>query len=121
MRVDSLDLPVRLKEFLVEQGIERLYPPQELAVRKGVLNGKSVVVSAPTASGKTLIAELVAMKHVLELGGKVLYLTPLRALASEKYEVFGKYKELGVRGRDEHGRLRLGRSLVGEVRRDNHD
>ncbi|MEM2455093.1 MAG: DEAD/DEAH box helicase, partial [Candidatus Bathyarchaeia archaeon] len=47
--------------------------------------------ASPTASGKTLIAELCALKHVLENDGKVLYLTPLRALANEKYEEFKKY------------------------------
>jgi len=31
------------------------------------------------------------MKHVLENGGKVIYLSPLRALASEKFEEFKKY------------------------------
>jgi hypothetical protein len=34
------------------------------------------------------------MKHILERGGKVLYLTPLRALASEKYDEFKKYTML---------------------------
>jgi len=48
-------------------------------------------LASPTASGKTLIAELCALQHILEKDGKVLYLTPLRALASEKYEEFKKY------------------------------
>ena len=47
-----------------------------------------------TASGKTLIAELCALKHVLDNNGKVIYLSPLRALASEKFEEFKKYTSL---------------------------
>ncbi|MEM4038348.1 MAG: DEAD/DEAH box helicase, partial [Nitrososphaerota archaeon] len=42
-----------------------------------------IVVSTPTASGKTLIAFFSASIHLVE-GGKILYLVPLRALASEK-------------------------------------
>jgi helicase len=63
------------------------------------------VLASPTASGKTLIAEICALKHVLERGGKVVYLTPLRALAWEKYEEFQAYTVLEVsRGR----RVRVG-------------
>ena len=37
------------------------------------------------------------VKHVLERGGKALYMVPLRALASEKYDEFRKYEELGIK------------------------
>ncbi|MDX1748324.1 MAG: hypothetical protein R3324_20505, partial [Halobacteriales archaeon] len=47
--------------------IEELYPPQEEAVERGVTAGESVVASVPTASGKTLIAEL-AMLSAVERG-----------------------------------------------------
>ncbi|MHA2394549.1 MAG: DEAD/DEAH box helicase, partial [Promethearchaeota archaeon] len=60
----------------------------------GVLDGRNLVLASPTASGKTLIAELCAMNHILEQKGKVLYLTPLRALTWEKYEEFQKYTNL---------------------------
>ena len=79
----------------MKSGISKLYPPQEEAVRAGALEGKNLVLASPTASGKTLTAEFCALKHVVEHSGKVLYLTPLRALASEKYEEFKKYS--GVR------------------------
>ncbi len=79
----------------MKSGISKLYPPQEEAVRAGALEGKNLVLASPTASGKTLTAELCALKHIVEHSGKVLYLTPLRALASEKYEEFKKYS--GVR------------------------
>ncbi len=75
-------------------GIAELFPPQEDTIRAGVLGGQNIVLASPTASGKTLIAELCALKHVLEKGGKVIYLSPLRALASEKFEEFQKYTSI---------------------------
>ena len=82
--------------MLIERGIRRLYPPQEKAVRAGLLKGRNLVVSAPTASGKTLIAELAIVKKVIEERAKALYLTPLRALAYEKWLEFKKYEERGL-------------------------
>jgi len=92
--VDDLDVPQQVKRILLDRGIEELYPPQADAINTGVLDGGNLVLASPTASGKTLIAELCAMKHVLERGGKVLYLTPLRALTWEKYEEFQAYTKL---------------------------
>jgi len=94
LRVDELPVPEAVKEVLHRSGIVELYPPQEKAFGMGVLEGRNLVMVTPTASGKTLVAEVCALKHVLELGGKVVYLTPLRALASEKYETFLKYAGL---------------------------
>ena len=98
MRVEDLDLPIKAKEALVRRGIVELYPPQELAVRAGLLEGENVIVTAPTAAGKTLIAILAAIRHLHEGLGKILYLTPLRSLASEKYEEFSDlFGELGFK------------------------
>jgi len=91
LKIEKLPIPESIKQVIIKSGITELYPPQEEAVRAGVLNGKNLVLASPTASGKTLTAELCALKHVLLKDGKVLYLTPLRALASEKYEEFKKY------------------------------
>jgi len=98
MRVEDLEIPGEAKEALKRRGIVELFPPQELAVRAGLLRGDNVVVTAPTASGKTLIAVLAALKHLGDGKGKVLYLTPLRSLASEKYDEFRDlFGELGYR------------------------
>ncbi len=94
MRITDLQVPESVKEVLIKFGIVELYPPQEEAIKAGALEGRNLVLASPTASGKTLVAELCALKHVLELDGKVLYLTPLRALASEKYEEFKKYSAI---------------------------
>jgi len=46
--------------------------------------GDSVLVAAPTGSGKTLVAEY-AVDLALAAGGKVFYTTPLKALSNQKY------------------------------------
>ena len=94
MKVTDLLIPEELKEVTLRIGIAELYPPQEEAVNAGVLDCKNLVLASPTASGKTLIAELAGLKHILERSGKVIYLTPLRALANEKYDEFKKYCSL---------------------------
>jgi helicase len=90
-------MPEVVKELTIRSGIVELYPPQEEAVKAGALEGKNLVLASPTASGKTLVAEFCALKHVLERNGKTIYLTPLRALANEKYEEFRKYTAIRKR------------------------
>lgn len=100
MNVEDLPISDAVKEVITNSKIAKLYPPQEEAIRAGALEGKNLILASPTASGKTLVAEFCALKHVLEKNGKILYLTPLRALASEKYEEFKKYTTI----RKESGR-----------------
>ncbi len=97
-KVEKLAIPEQVKEIIIKSGISELYPPQEDAVLAGALNGKTLVLASPTASGKTLTAELCALKHVVEQDGKVLYLSPLRALANEKFEEFRKYSSVRKTG-----------------------
>jgi helicase len=92
---DLPGVPDWLPEHLRSDGIEQLYPPQTEAVEAGVTRGENIVASIPTASGKTLIAEL-AMLSALERGGKALYIVPLRALASEKQAEFEQFEEYGI-------------------------
>jgi len=94
--IDELDIDEDLKAALKQMGYEKLYPPQEEAVPLA-LSYKNVVVAIPTASGKSLIAYLAALKHVREKKGKVLYIVPLRALASEKGEELHKFSSFGIK------------------------
>ena len=94
MKIAELPVPAPVKEILQNMGIAELFPPQEETIRAGVLENQNIVLASPTASGKTLIAELCGLKHVLEKNGKVIYLCPLRALASEKFEDFKKYASI---------------------------
>jgi helicase len=88
MKVEDLPLSRDLIERYTSSGICELYPPQVECVEKGIFNGKNLLVAIPTASGKTLVAEM-AMHFHFRKGGKCLYIVPLKALASEKYEEFG--------------------------------
>ena len=89
--MDLRDLPVsdRLKDYYTAAGITTLYPPQAECVASGMFDNKNLLVAIPTASGKTLIAEM-AMHHHIARGGRCLYIVPLKALASEKFEEFSK-------------------------------
>jgi helicase len=94
MLVENLDIQPELKQTLKENGITELYPPQAECVNKGLLDGQNMVVAIPTASGKTLIAILAIFEKMLKVqAGKAIYLAPLRALASEKYEEFKEYAD----------------------------
>jgi helicase len=88
---DVPGLPPEAVAYLEDAGIAELYPPQVEAVEAGVTEGESVVASVPTASGKTLIAQLAMLSSVAR-GGTALYIVPLRALASEKYEEFSAFE-----------------------------
>lgn len=59
---------------------------QEQAIR-WILRGDSVIVSAPTGAGKTLIAEF-AIYRALAIQRSVVYTTPLKALSNQKYADF---------------------------------
>jgi len=90
-------LPEEIARIIEQSGAINLYPPQVSALKKGVLEGRNLVIAIPTAAGKTLIAELCMLKSILEKNGRCLYVVPLRALASEKYEDFKeKYSKLGI-------------------------
>ncbi|MFB6162722.1 MAG: ATP-dependent DNA helicase [Halococcoides sp.] len=87
-------VPEWVPEVLAERGVEELYPPQTAAVEAGVTAGSNLVASVPTASGKTLIAELAIASRLTD--GTALYIVPLRALASEKRETFADLEAYGV-------------------------
>jgi len=94
MRLRDLSLDPQVVQLLEGEGLDQLYPPQEDAIAAGVLDGKNLVLASPTASGKTLVAEVCILKQVLEKNGKAIYLAPLRALASEKFKEFQKYSSI---------------------------
>jgi len=94
MRVEELKISKTSIEFLQDSGFVTLYPPQEMSIKAGLLDGKSILISAPTASGKTLIAILAIIKHLLDKKGKIVYLSPLKALASEKFSEFKKLETI---------------------------
>lgn len=90
-RLSSLALPDPLGPSLIAAlGQDMiLTPPQLDAIAKGVLSAEShFVVSAPTNSGKTLIALLRIFARSLDRGGRFVYVAPLKALAEQKLHEF---------------------------------
>ena len=67
-------LPFRLDEFQIE-------------ALDAVDRGSSVVVAAPTGSGKTIVAEY-AVHRALHEGSKAFYTAPIKALSNQKYADF---------------------------------
>ena len=96
MKISKLDLEPTAIDFLTSEGFEKLYEPQAYSVDAGILDGKSVLVSAPTASGKTLIAMLGMLAHLPKNKSKIVYLSPLRALAAEKFTEFKKLEKINL-------------------------
>ena len=94
MKIRELPIDKQVIELLANEGLDELYPPQQHAIEAGVLGGKNLVLASPTASGKTLVAELCILQHILERRGKTIYLAPLRALASEKFKEFQRYSAI---------------------------
>ncbi len=96
MQVDELvqyGVPESFVKKFKEEKISGLYPPQADIVRKKLLEEKNLVLSLPTASGKTLIATLAMINKLSKSRCKVLYIVPLVALGYEKYEYYKKFFE----------------------------
>jgi len=78
-----------LAELLALQGITQLTSVQRDALAAGVSNGHSMVVCAPTSSGKTLIGEIAAIAGT-RVGCMALYLVSHKALADQKFDEFSE-------------------------------
>jgi len=81
--------------------------PVQIAATPPILDGKNVVVMAPTASGKTeAVVAPVAERHMQERwdGLAVLYIVPTRALANDTLKrVAGPLEDMGLRAVLKHG------------------
>lgn len=106
MDIEQLDIPESLKSSLRSR-VKELRPAQEKAVKSGLLDDRSLLICTPTASGKTLIAEIGILRGIINHKKKAVYIVPLKALASEKYREFQK----------NHPGLRIALS-VGDMDRD---
>ena len=82
-------IPDEVYTIYEQAKLGELRPCQEKALDAGLFDGKNLIVCTPTGSGKTFVAELALVNTVLtKNSGKVIYLAPLKALASEKYKQF---------------------------------
>jgi len=92
---------INFDEILQLRDIKKLYDYQKQAINE-IDKGKNLIVSTPTASGKTLIAEYGIIK-ALNNNKRAIYIAPMRALASEKFKEFEIYRNSGYKVRLEIG------------------
>lgn len=76
-----------LEAELARQRIDSPTAVQAMALNEGLAEGESMIVCAPTSSGKTLVGEI-AILAGLRRGHRALYLVSHKALADQKFEDF---------------------------------
>ncbi len=78
-------------QFKIDESTGKPYKPDifQTASAMNLYLGNDVLVTAPTGTGKTAIAQYVITKNLKE-GGRTFYTTPLKALSNEKYRDFCK-------------------------------
>lgn len=87
LSISQLKISDPLKHALIDffRSDIHLSPPQVWAVEKEIFFEKAhFLVSAPTNSGKTLIALLRIFSQAIDKGHRSVYVVPLKALAEEK-------------------------------------
>lgn len=103
----------KIRAFLADRSIMEPTPPQELAIPK-ILDGKHVLLIAPTGTGKTEAATLPALHKILSdksfekseksSGTRAVYITPLRALNRDMLRRFNEWGDrLGISIAVRHG------------------
>lgn len=76
--------------------IEEFNPAQKSVLESGYLEDKSnYIICIPTASGKTVLGVLPALKTILD-GGKAVYAAPLLSIQNEKVNEFKAFEEHGI-------------------------
>ncbi|ELW67555.1 DNA polymerase theta [Tupaia chinensis] len=92
-------LPKAVLEKYHSFGVKKMFEWQAECLLLGqVLEGKNLVYSAPTSAGKTLVAELLILKRVLEMRKKALFILPFVSVAKEKkYYLQSLFQEVGIK------------------------
>jgi len=94
MKIGDLGYPAEFLELFDGKNFD-LYPHQEEAIRK-FQEGNNVLVSVPTAAGKSLVAYS-AIYETFRRGLRSIYIVPLKALAGEKYSELSRLEKIGIR------------------------
>ena len=79
------DLATRIAAYYTQKGVTELFQWQRDVLHvEGVLEGKSLIYTAPTSGGKSLVVELLIARTVLCLCKKCILVVPFVSLAQEK-------------------------------------
>uniref|UniRef100_A0A6P7G6P6 DNA polymerase theta-like n=1 Tax=Diabrotica virgifera virgifera TaxID=50390 RepID=A0A6P7G6P6_DIAVI len=89
IQLSSWGLPKAVLEKYESRNLRTMFSWQvECLANEDVLNGKNLVYSAPTSAGKTLVAEILAIKTILERKKKVIFILPFVSIVREKMFYF---------------------------------
>lgn len=92
----SIRLDPRVEVVLNEHRLLPLLPVQQAAINAGLLDQRSLILVAPTSSGKTVIGEILAVHEALNRR-RTAVLVPFKALAEERYQALcQKWGSLGI-------------------------
>ncbi len=110
----NTDALISLEEWkrFIQKGLQKeppvwsFFPSQRKALQYGILSDDTRCFSMqmPTSAGKTAICELIILNHILRRRGKILFLAPFRALASELKSGFSRrLSDLGITSKTIYG------------------
>ncbi|WP_413827688.1 DEAD/DEAH box helicase [Methanobrevibacter sp. UBA313] len=92
------NIPENIKEILEDcyPHIKEFNPAQKAVIESGYLDDKeNTIIAIPTASGKTVLGVMAALKTILN-GGKAVYAAPLISIQNEKIKEFKKFEKHGI-------------------------
>ena len=85
LKLSNWSLPPSILDAYKDLGIELMFRWQvECLMKQDVLTGRNLIYSAPTSSGKTLVAEMLILKRLLETKKKAIYVLPYVSIVCEK-------------------------------------
>lgn len=79
---DTVSLPESIEQFSTFYAFS--FDPFQLQAMRAFLEGRSVMVAAPTGTGKTVVAEF-GVYETFRRGARVIYTTPIKALSNQKF------------------------------------
>ena len=99
LQLSSWGLPEIILKNYNDNGITTMFQWQvDCLSLPGVLEGHNLVYSAPTSAGKTLVAEILLLKRLLETKKKIIFILPFVSVAREKAYILQKlYSGAGIR------------------------
>ncbi|KAK3585671.1 hypothetical protein CHS0354_020237 [Potamilus streckersoni] len=99
LALSSWGLPETVLKQYHSRGITHMFPWQAECLLSGnVLGGGNLIYSAPTSAGKTMVAELLVLKKVLETRKKAMIILPFVSVTREKmFSLQQLYQDAGIR------------------------
>src|ERR1051325_1910425 len=96
--VTQHNIPQEIVDIWRQEEGENLLDIQTAAIEDfKLLEGNSLLITAPSSSGKTFVGEVAAVNSYFERK-KTIFLVPMKAIAEEKYlEFVQKYRDFGLR------------------------